>query len=250
MGCLWRFIALIALGILAIQCLLVFVGLHYFTGDSRRMAEVALATEEKDLKRALAEDGPAWVKVRLEPASGSPALECAGRACLWKTVSGEELETQDIKKNGQWTKVQVWKRLREEPQNVPFKLVSRDTEVVIDNWLGIEVRQDLLQMRADETARESSSFHVPEKPEGKMRRNVRESFLLAGTEAWVFGKFVQGKPQVYLKDTFYLTGLGKERFAKDLDFSQPGWKQAEYVFGLLGLLFGFFFFRTLLKKSA
>ena len=104
-------------------------------------------------------------------------------------------------------------------------------------------------MRADDTGPAGSPFVPPEKPDGKSVRNLRESFLLAGTEAWVFGTFVQGKPQVYLKDRFYLTGLGKERFAKDLDFAQPGWKQAQYVFCLLGLLSGFFFFRTLLKKS-
>lgn len=222
--------------------------IQYFTMAEKVVFDQALAAPVKNLKTALSQDGPAWVKVRLEVASGSEPFEFAGQKCLWKKRSGRQVESQEIRKDGKWTVRKAWKPIREDAQTVPLRLVDDSTEVAVNNWIGIEVCQDLLQIRADSQPL-AEALPESDTATGTITRNLIESFLTPGKEAWALGKFVRGKPQVYLRDRFYLTGLGPEGFAKTFLTTPDIINQIKMVFFGLGTLFGFLFFRNLLKKA-
>ena len=255
MSCFWRIFSLCLWGSLAFVCFAGFAFVRFLDSDNRNFAELARKTEIKDLKTVLSQDGPAWVKVRLEAASFSQILESGEQKCLWKHRKGEELFVEQIRKGGKWEQREVWKTIREEPSTVPIKLVSGEAEIAITDWLGIEVSSDLVQERFIESKRPAAEMPPKFDDSATLKRtgyfrNVREEFLLPGLEAWALGKFLNGKPHVFLKDRFYLTGLGPERFALTLENQLGLAKKIVNGSGILGIIFLLFFFRTLLKNKS
>ncbi len=212
-------------------------------------AEIARETEIKELKTALVQDGPAWVKVKIEPASPSHVLECGNQKGLWKLRKGEEQFVEVVPFGGDRKLRRVWKFIQEEPLSVPFKMVSGETEITVSEWWGIEGMPDLLQARFFFT---KPLVELPQDSRGLMKtgltRNLREEFLLSGLEAWAFGKFVNGKPQVYLNGKFYLTGLSPEGFATNLE-NGFGARVVGNFLGILGIVFLLLFLKIFLKNK-
>jgi len=246
MGCLARLFSLFFWFSLSLLFLAFWGGIAFFDAGNQETASVALKTEVKELKQALEQDGPAWVKVKIFPASEKNLLECGGQPCLWKRKRGSEKYIEQIRLGGKWVTREVWKPVREDPQTVPIKFVARDAEVQVNDWIGIELFPDLLRVR------NVSSTLLPEKPLPKIGKteiysDLREEFLPPYIEAWAFGKFVHGKPQVFQNDRFYLTGLGKERFATTFSTKLGSLKTFGTISGFLGAVFGILFFRKLLQ---
>jgi hypothetical protein len=220
--------------------------LYFFTNLERVRANQAMETPEKSLRQALNEDGPAWVRVTIEPASGAVPLKCGMQDCVWKRVEGSYLKEQRIKKGGEWTTREVFQPLRQRAENIPVVLRGDGTTLAIDNWLGVQVGAELLHVRSDESQRHS----LAEIGSGVLEvKDYREHFLPVGTEMWILGKFEQGRPQVFLDDSFHLTGFGKERFTEGILGKSRLYVALMKILALLGVVFLAVFFRTLLKKS-
>ncbi|MFZ2956358.1 MAG: hypothetical protein WA705_05665 [Candidatus Ozemobacteraceae bacterium] len=263
--------------------------LGLFVGDREKRAEQALAAKEKSLAEALREDGPAWVRVRLELASGATHVLCGTQKCLWMRAEGLRRKTREVKRDGVWKTEERLRRFRDQPITAPMLMIGANgASVKVSDWLGIEVCEDLVQVRIDQAAAQNSILDlvqgsnpsskmnaslssnvssnlgsdtnanvnlnissdtssrlssnvssdtnsnsgsnvssnsglnmVPEKP-FREREVIRESYLLDGIEAWAFGEFIKGTPHVLADGKFYLTGLGRERFAKQIAWLDLG----------------------------
>lgn len=239
--------------------------------DARKVREVPVKT----LAEALTSDGPAWVKVRVEPASGATLLQCGGSPALWIRRQGSEMHTQEIRRQGKWQLRNVWKSFHEPPETIPIDLKADSALVTISNWVGIEIWPDLLHMRREnrytgaenpmETGTDTAAVASDPDPDilstapvggaetastgMVVKRKMEEVFLPPGTEAWALGLFEKGVPQVFLRDRFFLTGLGRDRFAQELEMDiGVSWHYSWFL--VLGWgIFGLLFLRTLLKTS-
>lgn len=192
--------------------------LEWVAGEKLVRAELARKAPEKQLRQVLGEDGPAWIRVRLEPASAGRTLTCAGVSCLWTRREGFKTVIDDIKRDGKWTKRERRQFFRDNPVGVPFNLVDGQDVIGMDDWIGVEVAHDLMQMRADENAIASEASS--EKP---LPIVVRETFLAAGADAWGCGEFKNGRAQGYIGGTFILTGLGRDRWARECEGNALWW---------------------------
>lgn len=184
-----------------------------FLIDSQTIELAGLAREapNRALRDVLTNDGVAWVKVRLEPASGSVPLLCAGQPCLWVRLEEYQTVMEPIRTGGQWTKRPFERPTKDEKKSIPFDLVDGGNRITIADALGVKIWPDLLQERRTELPAELP----PDTGSATPARRL-ESFLPVGVEAWALGRFEGGVPKVLKTGQFVLTGLGPERFNKTL----------------------------------
>jgi hypothetical protein len=244
MGCLWRAFLLFSFASSAVGSLLGFLVFFFIGRNADAMNTTILGTEIKPLKAALVQDGPAWVKVTIRVASGAESLNCAGQKAVWMKRKGERKVTEDIRRGGKWETREIWKFLSADPQTVPVKLAADQAEVEIRDWKGIHVSEDLLQVRRDEHGMLEASLS-PGATETV--RCYEEAYLPEGAELWAFGAFIKGRPQVLVRDKFFLTSLGRENFAKQHQFGVEFFLHKWGLF-VSFLVFAFLFLRTLLKS--
>ncbi|HNV71585.1 MAG TPA: hypothetical protein PKO06_17910, partial [Candidatus Ozemobacteraceae bacterium] len=146
MGCLKRFLLCGCAGTLA----LVFLAggiLGLLAQSLRQNSLQARSAPVKTLFEALNSDGPAWVRVRLEPASASEVLRCGETPAVWVSFQGRELVTQEIRRGGAWRMRSVWKKPAVEARTVPVLLKTDAAQFLLTDWLGVEPWPDLFQRR-------------------------------------------------------------------------------------------------------
>ncbi len=273
MGCLKRLLLCSFLGLTSLVFLLGSLAgliLDRMNQDSR----LAREAPRKSLFEAMNSDGPAWVRVFIEPASESVPLRCGDDQAVWVSFRGRELVTQEIRRGGVWRMRSVWKERIGEAQTIPVVLKSDSAQFRLNDWVGVEPWPDLLRRR------KLTQFVSAEHPDGEpderewdvvasvstavassaeaglrvkagtvLKREGEDAYVPAGIEVWTLGKWHQSSPQVYVRDRFYLTGLGPENFATALE--PPHAWVASFVrpCGIISLVFGVLFFRFLLKTS-
>lgn len=184
---------------LAMSLILAGIGLQWVAGGRLTASEQARAAPEKKLRQVAGEDGPAWVRIRLEPEDPAMVRSFAGMPCLWTRKEGFKTVVEEIKRDGKWIKRERQRFFQDEPIGVPFKLVDGSDTLSMGDWIGIWVADDLVQTRVDDQAK------------------VRELFLPAGADAWACGEFRSGKPHGFIGGRFLLTGLGRERWAREYE---------------------------------
>ncbi|MBI3039457.1 hypothetical protein HYY75_10525, partial [bacterium] len=144
MGCLGRFFWCMVYFGIAITCFFIWFLLSSLTSDAQKSASVSLLTPEKKLETVLREDGPAWVKGRIESLSSGSVLYCDGHPCIWYRFERQEKREEDIRKGGTWIKRKTWKRVLSDEKGVPAVFVAGSESFPIKDWLGIEISEDLL----------------------------------------------------------------------------------------------------------
>jgi len=248
MGCFFRILGSVCFFLVAFLCFSLFLGACFFSSESMRAAEEALTAPQKDLSAALTSDGPAWIKVKLDVASGSDRMLCGGQPALWIRTERFEPQIEDIRSQGAWVQRNAVKQVSDEKKVVPMALTSGSSSLIIRDWNGIEIRPDLLRIRSDE-APLTAEAPVTASGDAIMRSRIQESYLPAGTEAWVLGKFERGIPKVYVNGKFYLTGLGPERFSKELSDREELTSRIRWAAGAASLIFLLLSVYFLLKRA-
>ena len=152
--------------------------------DMHKLAEIAEKTEVKGLNNTL--NGMAWVQVRFEPATSEAVLVHSGHKCLWKQHEIRKEETESVYSDGKWSKKKVTRVYRDPPEMVPAKLVSSDTEILMTSWKNIEMKTVLQESSINTVAEAQASSN------DSKERVVH--YLPVGSNAWVFGNFVNGQP--------------------------------------------------------
>ena len=230
-----RFLGFLLRLVLVISSIVTGLALEWVAGGRLARARAARETPEKPLRQVLVEDGPAWVRVTLQPVEGGQTIPCAGIPCLWTRREGFRTVVEDLKRDGRWIKHERRRFFRELPRAVYFRLVDGSDTLVMSDWVGVDVGTDLQHTRADELASPALQ--------------VREAFLPAGTEAWVCGDFRGGDPRGHIDGKFLLTGLGRERWARDCEGDWRFWLWVGRGLLLVGAVFLWRAMRALLHSS-
>lgn len=246
MGCLIR-------GIVGVVCFfsLVFsamgyIGMQIVNAEREEAGKLAAVAVQKRLDEVLRQDGPAWVKGRLELASGAAPILCGEQPCLWKRTERYESMVEDIRKAGKWTKRYAFRKLKDDVNGVPFEMTEGPARLRFGDWLGIKPWDDLLQVRQDQAPIVSTMAEaLPASATVSWR--VKERFLLAGQEVWLLANFKGGTAQGYANGVVYLTGLGPERFTAALTSGSDLSDTMKWVF-LIGIVLPLLFFGSLILK--
>lgn len=273
MGCLKRLLLCSFFGSMTLVFLLGALAgsiLDRMNLDSR----LAREAPRKTLFEAMNNDGPAWVRVCLEPASDSAPLLCGNERAVWVSFRGRELVTQEIRRGGVWRMRSVWKERVGEAQTTPILLKTEAAQFRLNDWVGVEPWPDLLRRR--KLTHDVSAEHSDGEPDERewdvdasattavaspadaiqwakagtvLKREGEDAYVPAGIEVWALGRWQQSMPQVYVRDRFFLTGLDPDHFATALE--PPYAWLASFVWPcvIVSFLCGGLFFRFLLKTS-
>lgn len=246
MGCLIR-------GVVGVVCLfsLVFsamgyVGMQIVNAERDEAGKLAAAAVQKRLEEVSRQDGPAWVKGRLELASGASPILCGEQPCLWKRTERYESMVEDIRKAGEWTKRSALRKVKDDVVGAPFEMTDGAARLRFDEWVGVKPGDDLLQVRHDQAPIVSSMAEAMP-ASATVAWRVKERFLLAGQDVWLLADFKGGKPQGYVNGAVHLTGLGPERFAAALVAGGELSDTMKWVF-LIGIVVPLLFFGSLILK--
>lgn len=223
-----------------------YIGMQIVNAERDEAGKLAAAAVQKRLDEVLRQDGPAWVKGRLELASGAAPILCGEQPCLWKRTERYESMVEDIRKAGEWTKRHAFRKVKDEVTGAPFEMADGPAMLRFDNWLGIKPWNDLLQVRQDQ-APIVSPIAETLPASATVAWRVKEQFLLAGQDVWLLADFKGGTAQGYVNGTVYLTGLGPERFAADLTSGGELSDTMKWVF-LIGIVLPLLFFGSLILK--
>lgn len=246
MGCLVR-------GIVGVICFfsLVFsamgyLGMQIVNSEKEEAGRMAESAVEKRLDEALRQDGPAWVKGRLELASGATAIRCGDQNCLWKRTERFETLQEDIRKAGTWTRQYAMRKVQDEKSGAPFALLDGAAKLSFADWLGVMPADDLLQIRQDQAP---LMGELPEQlpASAAMAWQVKERFLLPGQDVWMLADFKNGAPKGYANGYVYLTGLGPQRFAHELSANSEIASTMRWIF-LMGTVLPILYFGALILK--
>ncbi|MBF0406302.1 MAG: hypothetical protein HQM10_03025 [Candidatus Riflebacteria bacterium] len=181
----------------------------WLISDQQKVIEQINSASTKNISMVKLQNGPAWVKVTLKPASEDKKLICGNQPCLWKKSEGIKTVIEDLRRGGKWIQRATKKKFEEEPQSVPFIMEDETGSILMNDWLGIEIGQDLMKLRF-----ENPSAKAPGETEDSDKAEYRkDSYLPENSEAWALGGFENGKPTGYINGVFYLTSLGPERFS-------------------------------------
>ncbi|MBF0546508.1 MAG: hypothetical protein HQM08_18825 [Candidatus Riflebacteria bacterium] len=221
----------------------------YFVKGKEETAMLAKQAPIKSLETVKIQDGPAWVRITLSSIATGPKMLCASESCLWKKKEGSRIEKQEIRREGKWIQRKAIKFVSEDPQNVPFEMKDGKTVISVNDWLGIEIGKDLLNVRTENTASDSEMLKNWNASQ-PMKVGMKEYFLSDGAEAWALGNFQNGKPQVYLNGAFYLTGVGPERFLKDMESGLQEARIMVWISYIIGIFFGILFLKNILKRES
>ncbi|HOY66950.1 MAG TPA: hypothetical protein PLP29_08675 [Candidatus Ozemobacteraceae bacterium] len=246
MGCLVR-------GIVGLVCLVSLVlsamgylGMQIVNEEKETAGRLALEAPEKRLDEALRQDGPAWVKGRIEVASGSAPLVCGAQSCLWRRTERYETLAEDIKSGGAWTKRFASRKVKDEKRGVAFDLVADPARLRFDDWLGIVPADDLLQTRHDQAPlMQETPESLPASAAAAWQ--VKERFLLPDQEVWLLASFTAGKALGYVNGSVYMTGLGPKRFAQEIGAMGETASNLRWLF-LVGVVIPILYFGFLILK--
>lgn len=246
MGCLFRAFQSVVLGVLGVALLLVALGLDIVGTERRRLGDLARQAPIMTIERIAEYDGAAWVKGQLLPASTTQVIMVGSQASLLSRITNFRRTQRDVRRDGAWEQRFELCRFPESRREVPTILQDGGFFLTFDNWLGIDVGEELLIKRGD--IAQLQRLQVQREALASAPDEITlENFLPVGTECWGFGHFQRGKPQVLEDGAFYLTGLEPEKFAAERG-RIPG-HISKIFCGLLvcGLLFSGLGLRALLK---
>lgn len=246
MGCLVRWIVGVVCIFSLVFSAMGYLGMQIVNSEKEEAGRLAETAVEKRLDEAVKLDGPAWVKGRLELASGTTLIRCGEQDCLWVRTERFETLKEDIRKAGKWTKKFAMHKVKDEKKGVPFEFVDGVARLHFDDWLGIMPADDLLQVRQDQARL------LREQPENiqassTMSWQVKERFLLPGQEVWLLADFKNGAPKGYANGYVYLTGLGPQRFARELAAGSEVPSMMRWIF-LMGIVLPVLYFGFLILK--
>ncbi|HOT30118.1 MAG TPA: hypothetical protein PLU72_18215 [Candidatus Ozemobacteraceae bacterium] len=223
-----------------------YIGMQIVNTEREEAGKLAAAAVQKRLDEVLRQDGPAWVKGRLELASGTAPILCGEQPCLWKRTERYESMVEDIRKAGEWTKRFAFRKVQDDVTGAPFEMTDGPAKLRFDDWFGIKPWEDLLQIRHDQAPIVSSMAEAMP-ASATVAWRVKERFLLAGQDVWLLAEFKGGKPQGYVNGAVYLTGLGPERFAAALASGGDLSDTMKWVF-LIGIVVPLLYFGSLILK--
>jgi len=223
-----------------------YLGMQIVDSEKEEAMKMAESAGVKRLDEALRQDGPAWVKGRIEIASGATPIECGNQVCLWKRTERYESLKEDIRKAGTWTRQYAMHKVKDEKSGAPFDLVDTSTRLRFNDWLGLMPADDLLQIRQDQAP---LMGEMPESlpASAAMAWQVKERFLLAGQDIWLLADFKNGTPRGYANGFVYLTGLGPQRFARELGINSSVKSTMRWIF-LIGIVLPLLYFGSLILK--
>ncbi len=199
--------------------------------DMQKLAELAANTQVTELKSSL--NGMAWVQARFEPVASETFLVCSGHKCLWKQHETRKEETEKVYSDGKWSKKKVTKVYRDPPETVPCKIVSSDTEIILESWKNIEM-SEILQEGSNLPAEAGSQTQSPD-PDPSKRELVY--YLPTGIDAWIFGSFVNGRPVGSEEMPIRLSAAGRERFVEKTLENQGLLKIIQAILSCVGASF-------------
>lgn len=218
---------------LAIMTALPLAGSHIISlalADMHKLVETAEKTEIKDLKNTL--NGMAWVQARFEPAASESVLVHSGHKCLWKQHETRKQETENVYSDGKWSKKRVTRIYRDPPEMVPARLVSSDTEILLTSWKNIEMSAMLQNSPANTEAEAQTSSNASDTSEVKV-----VYYLPAGSNAWVFGNFVNGQPVGTEELPVRLSAGNREQFIEKTLENQGLLKILQTILNCVGTFF-------------
>ncbi|MBF0502647.1 MAG: hypothetical protein HQM09_21095, partial [Candidatus Riflebacteria bacterium] len=121
-GC-FRWFKIAALVLLSLGCFAGWVILSLIIADSEKRSGKALSVPEKSMSEALRDDGPAWVRVRLECASGAMPLFCGTQKCLW--LRSERIHRKYRSSGSNAAKIMEYPGLFQD-KTIPMRMVGAD----------------------------------------------------------------------------------------------------------------------------